>query len=71
MAFNVVLKAEKEHYSLFLSIRTCICLIYLLTDVGTNISAAKADLEAGETLDPNVVREITQGLKSSGVSLIQ
>ena len=30
MALNVVLKALKEHYGLFLSIRTCICLIYLL-----------------------------------------
>ena len=43
----------------------------LETDLGTNFSAAKSDLENEETLEENAVREITQSLKSSGVSLIQ
>ena len=41
------------------------------TDLGTNFSAAKSDLENEETLEENAVKEITQSLKSSGVSLIQ
>ena len=41
------------------------------TDLGTNFSAAKSDLESEESLEENVVVEITQSLKSSGVSLIQ
>ena len=41
------------------------------TDLGTNFTAAKSDLEAAESLEANDVAEITQNLKSSGVSLIQ
>ena len=41
------------------------------TDLGTNFSAAKSDLQNEETVEEDAVREITQSLKSSGVSLIQ
>jgi hypothetical protein len=44
---------------------------YIETDLGTNFSAAKSDLEDVQALEENTVKEITQSLKSSGVSLIQ
>ena len=41
------------------------------TDLGTNFVAAKSALENDESLEENDVAEITQSLKSSGVTLIQ
>ena len=41
------------------------------TDLGSNFSAARTDLEAGETIDPETYKQIAQGLKSNGVQLVQ
>ena len=41
------------------------------TDMGTNFSAAKTDLETAESIDPTTMKEVAQGLKSTGVQLIQ
>ena len=41
------------------------------TDLGSNFTAAKSDLEAADSLDATDIVEISQNLKSSGVSLIQ
>ena len=60
-----ILNAFESHFHRFgrsLSIKT---------NLGTNFTAAKSDLEAAESLDATDVVEITQNLKSSGVSLIQ
>ena len=41
------------------------------TDLGSNFTAAKADLEGADSLNEADITDISQSLKSSGVSLIQ
>ena len=41
------------------------------TDMGSNFSSAKQDLETAEAIDPTTMKEVAQELKSTGVQLIQ
>ena len=60
-----ILNAFESHFHRFG------CSLSIKTDLGSNFTAAKSDLEAADSLDATDIVEISQNLKSSGVSLIQ